>query len=417
MLETLLKLELQFSIARHENAPLLQERKAFLEHLCQQGTSLAAVRAVACQTLNIMRVLKLDRLRDVSLDEIKDAAQRWAEQQKSNPRAQSYDHTTSYFIYVAKKWFRFAGRLKTPTRPRMRFADQLETFATWMTEEQGLSPLSVRSHCWKSSGFLTWFSQRHRRLSSVRIRDVDEYLLLKGEQGWSRRSVSVACQALRAFFRYAEQRGWCKPGMAESIESPRLYVHEGLPEGPEWKDVQRLLEGVRGKDHAAIRARAMLSLFAIYGLRSGEVSRLLVSDFDWRAETFVVNHSKRGGAQQYPLQREVGEAILKYIRKVRPRCACGHLFLTLRPPYRPVGTSDIWSITSRRIQAAGIRCRRHGPHSLRHACATHLLEQGASLKLIGDLLGHRDSASAGIYAKVHLKLLRRVADFDLGGLL
>ena len=76
MLETLLKLELPFSIARHEDAPLLQERKAFLEHLRHQGTSLAAVRAVACQTLNIMRVLKLDRLRDVSLDEIKDAAQR-----------------------------------------------------------------------------------------------------------------------------------------------------------------------------------------------------------------------------------------------------------------------------------------------------------------------------------------------------
>jgi len=93
------------------------------------------------------------------------------------------------------------------------------------------------------------------------------------------------------------------------------------------------------------------------------------------------------------------------------------LFLTLRPPYRPIGTSALWCITSKKLDALGIRSRRRGPHCLRHACATHLLERGTSLKEIGDLLGHRDSASTGIYAKVHLQQLRRVADFDLGGLL
>ena len=130
-----------------------------------------------------------------------------------------------------------------------------------------------------------------------------------------------------------------------------------------------------------------------------------------------MNHSKRGGAQKYPLQREVGNAILNYIRKARPRTSCSNLFLTLNPPYRAIGGSALWKITSRRMQVAGIRCRRRGPHCLRHACATHLLEQGASLKEIGDLLGHRDFRSTSIYAKVHLQQLRRVADFDLGGLL
>jgi integrase len=72
----------------------------------------------------------------------------------------------------------------------------------------------------------------------------------------------------------------------------------------------------------------------MYGLRSGEVSRLQMDDFDWRAETFTVNHSKRGGAQQYPLLYEVGEAILEYIKEARPRASCRNLFLTLRPPLR-----------------------------------------------------------------------------------
>ena len=91
-------------------------------------------------------------------------------------------------------------------------------------------------------------------------------------------------------------------------QGPRRYVHEGLPEGPTWTEVQRLLQGIQGKSASALRARAILSLFAIYGLRSGEVSRLLLSDFDWSAETFAVTHSKRGGTQRYPLQHEVGRS-------------------------------------------------------------------------------------------------------------
>ena len=417
MLRTLLRLEQPFCIARQEKAPLLREREAFLEHLLAQGTSLAAARGVSWQLLNVIRLLKLTRLRGVRIDEIEEAAQRWTRQQRSNPNIRSYKHSGSYFTYVAKKWLRFAGVLKRPAIPRVRFADEVDEFASWMTEERGMSALTARSHRHKASLFLQWFSERRRSLAAVRLRDVDEFLIFKGTNGWSRKSARGYADALRAFFRYAQQRGWCKPGIGEGITSPRIYAQEGLPEGPEWKDVQRLLEGVKGNSAAALRARAVLFLLAVYGLRSGEISRLLLSDFDWRSETFTVNHSKRGGTQKYPLQREVGDAILEYIQKARPRTSCRNLFLTLNPPYRMIGGSALWKITSRSMQAVDIRCRRRGPHCLRHACATHLLEQGASLKEIGDLLGHRDFRSTSIYAKVHLQQLRRVADFDLGGLL
>jgi site-specific recombinase XerD len=417
MLRTLLRLEEPFYIARHEKAPLLREREAFVEHLLQQGTSLAAARGVSWQMLNVIRLLKLTQLRDVWIDEIEEAAQRWARQQRSNPLSRSYKHSASYFTYVAKKWLHFAGVLKRPAIPRPRFTDEIEEFARWMTEERGMSVLTVRSHRSKASLFLKWFSERRRSLAAVRLRDVDDFLIFKGTDGWSRKSARDSADTLRAFFRHAEQRGWCKPGIAEGITSPRLYAQEGLPEGPEWKEVKQLLRSVRGNSAAALRARAVLLLLAVYGLRSGEISRLLLNDFDWRLETFTVSHSKRGGTQRYPLRREVGEAILTYIRKARPRFSCPNLFLTLKPPYRGIGHSSLWRITSTRIEAAGIRCRRRGPHCLRHACATHLLEQGASLKEIGDLLGHRDYRSTSIYAKVHLQQLRRVADFDLGGLL
>ena len=417
MLRKLLRLKEPFYIARHEQAQLLREREAFIEHLLQQGTSLAAVRCVAWQLLNVIRLLGLTRLHDVRIEEIEEAAQRWTRQQRSNPNVHSYKHSGTYFIYVAKKWLRFAGALKYPAIPRARFAEKIDEFATWMTEEKGMSALTARSHQYKTSQFLKWFSERGRSLAGVRLRHVDEFLIFKGENGWSRKSARDYAEALRAFFRYAERRGWCKPGIAEGIISPRLYAQEGLPEGPDWKQVQRLLKTPSGNGAAALRARAVLFLLAVYGLRSGEVCRLLLSDFDWRSEKFTVNHSKCGGTQKYPLQREVGDALLAYIQNARPRSACPNLFLTLKPPYRAIGSSALWKITSRNMQAAGIRCRRRGPHCLRHACATQLLEQGVSLKEIGDLLGHRDVRSTSIYAKVHLQQLRRVADFDLGGLL
>ena len=410
-------LEHPFFLNRHRQAPLLKEREAFLSHLQQQGTSPKALRNLSGELLPVMRLLKLTELRDVSLEEIQRAALCWAREQRTNPKAQSYDNSASFFVYAAKKWLRFHGQLKRPSAPPMRFADELGDFARYMTEEQGLSPQSVRSHCWKTSKFLAWCGERHRSLVRVSAEDVDDFLAMKGATGWNRKSVSVAAQALRAFFRYAETCGWCAAGFAKGIQAPRIYQYENLPEGPTEKEVRQLLRSAKGSSQAALRTRAILMLFAVYGLRSGEVSRLLLSDFDWRQEVFVVNHSKKGGSQRYPLQREVGDAILHYLREARPRCACRHLFITLHPPYRPVGTSALWWVTSSRIKAAGLRFRHTGPHSLRHACATRLLREGASFKEIGDVLGHRGLESVGIYAKVDLSALRLVANLDLGGLL
>jgi len=109
MLRTLLRMKEPFYIARQEQAPLLREREAFLEHLLRQGTSLAAARSVSWQLLNVVRLLRLTALRDVGIDEIERAAQRWARQQRANPLAHSYKTSADYFIYVAKKWLRFVA--------------------------------------------------------------------------------------------------------------------------------------------------------------------------------------------------------------------------------------------------------------------------------------------------------------------
>ena len=409
--------QLKWVVSRHQQAPLLKEREQFLAHCQQQGTSHKALHNMAPELIAVIRLLRMEELREVSLEEIKQAAEAWAAEQRSNPRARSYRKSASYFVFVAKKWLRFHGKLKMPSPPRARFADELDDFVAFMATEQGLSPVSIGSHRWKTSKFLEWFANRHRLLSAATLDDVDEFLAFKANNGWNRESVSTAAQALRSFFRHAERRGWCKPGIAAGIQGPKIYQYAGLPEGPTWEDVRRILQSPKGSSPAAIRARPILFLVAVYGLRSCEVRRLLLDYIDWRAETFVVTHSKRGGSQLYPLRRDVGDAILKYLTKARPRTSCRNVFVMLRPHYRPLNASTLYCIASTHLNRLGIQCPKKGPHSLRHACATRLLQQGASFKEIGDILGHRKTDSAGVYAKVDLNALRTVARVSLGGLL
>jgi integrase/recombinase XerD len=151
-------LEHPFFLNRHRQAPLLKERESFLSHLQQQGTSRKALRNLSGQLLQVVRLLNLTEMQDVSLEEIQRAARCWARQQRTNPKAHSYSNSASFFTYAAKKWLRFHGRLKLPSVPPMRFADQLSDFARYMTEEKASRHIrcgpTARRHqgSWNGSG-------------------------------------------------------------------------------------------------------------------------------------------------------------------------------------------------------------------------------------------------------------------------
>jgi integrase/recombinase XerD len=158
-------------------------------------------------------------------------------------------------------------------------------------------------------------------------------------------------------------------------------------------------------------------LLAVYGLRSGEVTKLRLGDLDWVNEVVSIARPKQHRTQLYPFVSEAGEAILRYLQQVRPKCVWAEIFVTMRAPFRPLSPSCLYSMVSKRLRALGIQAPHIGPHCLRHAGATHLVAEGFSLKEIGDHLGHRSADATRIYAKVDLPALRQVADFDLEGLL
>ena len=213
--------------------------------------------------------------------------------------------------------------------------------------------------------------------------------------------MSFHTQSLRAFLRYANSRGWCDIA-ADAIAAPRLYANERLPEGPSWKHVQKLIVDEQGDTSSQIRNQAMLLLFAVYGFRLGEVQRMELDDLDWERERILLRRAKLRKVHEYPLIRDVGDAIVRYLKKVRPESKHRELFLSLRRPFRPLSGGAISTMVQKRMRRLDGSFAHYGPHSLRHACATHLLSEGFSLKEIGDHLGHVSTAATRVYAKVDL---------------
>lgn len=404
------------TVAHHRSAPLMEARVQFLKYCEENGSPRSTLRRRAHELLVIVDQLQLGAPKTVSMTDIEIAADQWAYRRPSHYKLKASEKVRRHFILMAKQWLKFSDQLQPPPVP---WYDALvKDFASYMEREKGLSPMTIRSEC----GHVRQFLSRHCRdaadLAEISIRGVDEAIARKGTQDHClRTSIQFYAASLRAFFHYAETKHWCPPGLATAIMAPRVYQQELIPSGPSWDVVQRLLKKADGNRPVDIRDRAILILLAVYGLRSEEVQRLHLEDLDWNAEVITIVRPKPRRTQQFPLVAVVGEAILRYLKEVRRYRRSRHLFLTLRAPYGPLSSSSIWKAVNDRLRTLNATVAHRGPHCLRHACATHLLAQGLSLKEIGDHLGHRNPDSTRIYAKVDLAGLREVAELDLAGVL
>ncbi|MFZ0733492.1 MAG: site-specific integrase, partial [Candidatus Sulfotelmatobacter sp.] len=264
--------------------------------------------------------------------------------------------------------------------------------------------------------FFEWLGKLGISLKEVSPGTLAAYFIQNKARGWKKSTIKIYAQSLRAFFRYASQHHWCMPGLAETIESPRIYSMVGLPQGPSWEQVQRLIASLNTERPSHIRDRAIILLLAVYGLRIGEVCALTLDDLDWANDKIRIRRQKNKRIQEFPLTTEVGNAILKYLRTVRPQCSFRFVFLSIRKPHRPMIARGASCSIAFHTRALGCQLPHYGPHSLRHACATHLLDEGFSLKEIGDHLGHRSPRSAHIYAKVDRRKLEQVAGPKLSSL-
>ena len=403
------------TVARHQNGPLHESRRCYLEHLSAQGAALHTLRAAAGIIYRASIWMRLDESSPVERKAVERAAKRWAHRSYRNASCRGPEETDKEFRQTTCNWLRFAGRLRESDLIPAPHQQEIDALCRHMEVERGLSPATIATVRPSLRKFFKHTGSQ--QLAKLKVTDVERFLVRLGKQGWTRHGIRSIAHQLRLFFCYGEQMGWTKPGIAASIHGPRVYQHEQLPLGPSWPDVQRLLASTETNRKTDIRDRPILLLLAVYGLRVGEVHRLRLEDVNWEQKTLTISATKQRCARVCPLIPSLEEAIARYIREVRPPTEYREIFLRMYAPRRPFRHGGLYGIVATRLERLGIRSPRNGPHCLRHACATHLLAQGLTLTEVGGHLGHRSVDSTRIYAKVDMPALREVADLDLGGLL
>ena len=406
------------TIQRHLAAPLARSRLTYLAHRAEHGAKASTLRGIAALQLKVIHHLELGEDGKVARSEIEAAAQRWVSQDPAR-RGGNPHVARRHFVSHATCWLRFSGRLEDLAVSTHPHSGEVAEFAEYMRQERGWSEATIRDRRARADDFLRRFCTRTGALAEVTIATIDRALNEKNARDGRprcRATIRTHADALRAFFRFAEGRGWIKPGLAAAIVAPRVYRDAALPVGPSLEEQRRLLATTEGDHPADLRDRAILLTLSAYGLRVGEARGLQLDDIDWEAQTLRVRRPKTSRVDLFPLSRRVGDAIARYLCKARPQTDVREVFLALTAPARPLSASAISSVVRSRMQRCDLHCLHRGAHALRHAFAQRLLDEGFLMQEIGDCLGHRSLDSTAVYAKVNLAGLRQVADFDLEGL-
>ena len=244
--------------------------------------------------------------------------------------------------------------------------------------------------------FCRWLEARGTDLDGVDVRVLADYVAWLGSGRRGRKlapaTISRKLAGVRAFLRHALG--------PERVPDARLAPRRPrrLPDAPAAAEVERTLAALEGEGPAALRDRALVELVYSAGLRSAEAVGLDLGDVDFEQELVHVRRGKGGKERVVPLGEEAALWVGRYLREARPELARGAndaLFLSVR---------------GRRLDTSTLRRIVPHPHRLRHAFATHLLEGGADLRTIQELLGHSSLSTTQVYSHVDPRHLRRAYD-------
>ena len=301
-----------------------------------------------------------------------------------------------------------------------------DEYLRMLQNERGSSAHTLRAYRRELIGFATYMGQRHPALASA---DQIEHLHIRaylGEllgRGLSKASTARALAAVRSWFRWLARAGHVEQNVASLVATPKLPKH--LPRVPSIEQMNRVVDSV--DDEAAswpARDKAILELLYGCGIRNAELTGLNLNDIHWANEAILVRG--KGQKQRYvPLGDVTAQALRAYLGERTARLtakfgakgpATRALFvsLQLRGLGKPGGearltTRSVGRIVKRIAMLRGLSADVH-PHTLRHAFGTHLLEEGADLRAIQELLGHERLSTTQRYTQMTTSQLEAVYD-------
>lgn len=285
----------------------------------------------------------------------------------------------------------------------------LGQFQMYLRQERSLSEATVINYTPVARSFLSErFPKGAVRCQQITAADITVFVQRQAALVTSKRAPLVVT-ALRSFLRYLFHRGIVAVDLATCVPTIATWSLSKVPRFLATEQIQKILGSCDTGTAIGKRDYALLLLLARLGLRAGEVVALTLDDFDWQAGLVTVRGKGKRVAQM-PLPPEVGAAIADYLSTGRPRCSSRRVFIRAKAPLTGFANSvAICSLVDTAMERAGVESEYRGSHVFRHSLATGMLNHGASLDEIGDLLRHRRPDTTRIYAKVDLVSLRSIA--------
>jgi integrase/recombinase XerD len=284
----------------------------------------------------------------------------------------------------------------------------LGDFSLYLQQERALAPGTIANYLADTKKFL---AHRFRtgpvnmsKLTVVQVVESVQHLAL----AISRKRAKVMTSGLRAFLRYAQYQELIQSNLAACIPSIADWSVASIPNGLPIEAVKRALACCDRRSAMGRRDYAILLLLSRLGLRAGEVCSLQLQDIDWEAGSLTVR-GKGSYTAQLPLPTDVGRAIAAYLKNGRQHSLSRSVFLKTCAPVANLNSGTIGLIVNKALARAGINTSQKGAHQFRHALATNMLRQGASLAEIGEILRHQHLQTTSIYAKVDIASLRMLA--------
>jgi integrase/recombinase XerD len=295
------------------------------------------------------------------------------------------------------------------TRDRWMAEDLLAVFDDHLRRTLGVCVGTRRNYGRYVNAFLeTVTAEGTVDVAAIGVEDVVDFVG-DAARRYRPRTVELAASALRSFFRFLRVEGLRSDRLEDAV--PMLPHHQnGLVRHLEPGFLEQLIASLDSSSPRGLRDRAIIVCAARLGLRAGEVVQLRLDDLDWRNATVRVRARKTGHGALLPLTAQVGAAVVDYLRRGRPDSPAREVFVLhwLRVG-APISSSVVRRAVDHALQRAGMDAPVRGANLLRHSLATDLLDRGASLREIADLLGHASLATTRIYAAVDVAALREVA--------
>ncbi|MBI4484008.1 MAG: tyrosine-type recombinase/integrase [Acidobacteria bacterium] len=395
-----------WELTRYRRPPLGLEVDGFCQWLHEQGYSRSVMRSHIAKVSQFNWYLRCLGIKDCG--EVQELHAGGFIGQHLRKRGRVCSRHTAPAVRCLMKYLSTRGVL-TCTAETPPYEGVLNAYAEDLRHHRALADSTIKIYRHYLIPFLQSLDGKDilKSLSEVSPRQIHGFFA-EHAQGKADTTRGQIHATLRTFFAFCARQGYVAGHLAETV--PKVFRHRlaNVPRQISEHNAQKLLESIDRSTPAGRRDYAIVLLLHTYGVRGAQIRSLRLEDIQWRQSRIRFRSCKGGKEIVDPLTDQVGESLLDYLRFGRPKTAYCEVFLTAHAPFHPLNADNLYSMIAARMRRVGVTGTALGPHALRHAFATCMLNSGQLLKAIADMLGHRDVNSTFIYTKVDFETLEQL---------